>query len=251
MYCNNILKTLLCLCTVMFSFSLMAQDCGGLKPTWASASYKKELANSYLEVVVISGTDSEEMINRARAEIENRRKLTVGENEAWVKSEHFGEYWECYGNQKIGYFLYQTQSDLNRKKEKVSVTDEYPFSARVFVPGMAQIYKGSVGKGVGFIVGEVALISGVIVSECLRLDYKQKIAMTHNSTLKQQYANNANACNIARNVCIGGVAAVYLWNIIDGIVAKGKSYVLVDGQTLNFMPFATTDGGGIAMNFTF
>lgn len=251
MYCNNILKTLLCLCTVMFSFTLMAQDCGGLKPSWASASYKQTLDNSYLEVVVISGTNREDITNKARKEINNRRLLTVGENSAWVKSEHIAEYWECFGNQKIGYFLYQTQSNLNRKKENVVVTDKYPFSARVFVPGMAQIYKGSVGKGAGFIAGEVALIGGVIVSECLRLDYKQKINMTHNAALKQQYANNANACNIARNVCIGGVAAVYIWNIIDGIVAKGKPFVSVDGRTLSFMPFATTDGGGVAMNFTF
>jgi hypothetical protein len=243
--------TTMCFVTLLFPTSLLAQECGKNKPTWATPSYKRTLDNSYLEVVVVSGTDRDQIIEKSRKEITKRRQMTVGEDDAWVKSGHIAEYWECSGNQKTGYFLYQTRSKLNATPEKVVVTDKYPFSARVFVPGMAQIYKGSVGKGAGFIAGEVALIGGVIVSECLRLDYKQKINMTHNSALKQQYANNANACNIARNVCIGGVAAVYIWNIIDGIVAKGKPYVSVEGRTLSFMPFATTDGGGIAMNFTF
>ena len=100
-----------------------------------------------------------------------------------------------------------------------------------FVPGMAQIYKGSVGKGVGFISSEVALIGGVVATECLKQNYAKKISMTHDSRLKQRYAQNANICQITRNICIGGVAAVYVWNVIDGIVAKGKPYVSVDGKT--------------------
>lgn len=238
-------------CTLLFPTALKAQDCGGVKPTWATASYKRTLDNSYLEVVVASGSDEDVVREKARVEIEKRRKLTVGEQSAAVKSGHIAEYWECRSTGVTGYFLYQTRSSLMAKPEHVVATDRYPFSARVFVPGMAQIYKGSVGKGVGIIAGEVVLVGGVVVTECLRLNYAKKINMTHNSSLKNQYAYNANACNIARNVCIGGIAAVYIWNVIDGIVAKGKPYVSVDGKTLSFMPYATTEDVGLAVNFTF
>lgn len=120
-----------------------------------------------------------------------------------------------------------------------------------FVPGMAQIYKGSVGKGIGFIASEVALVGGIIATECLRLNYAKKINMTHNASLKNYYAQNANICQITRNVCIGGVAAVYVWNVIDGIVAKGKPQVSIDGKTLSFAPYATAEDAGLAVNFTF
>ena len=120
-----------------------------------------------------------------------------------------------------------------------------------FVPGMAQIYKGSVGKGVGFIASEVALIGGVVATECMRLNYAKKISMTNNASLKSRYAQNANICQITRNIWIGGVAAVYVWNVIDGIVAKGKPHVSIDGKTLSFMPYATTEDAGLAVNFTF
>lgn len=239
------------ICTLLFPTALKAQDCGGIKPTWATASYKRTLDNSYLEVVVASGSDEDVVREKARVEIEKRRKLTVGEQSAAVKSGHIAEYWECRSTGVTGYFLYQTRSSLMAKPEHVVATDRYPFSARVFVPGMAQIYKGSVGKGIGIIAGEVVLVGGVVVTECLRLNYAKKINMTHNSSLKNQYAYNANACNIARNVCIGGIAAVYIWNVIDGIVAKGKPYVSVDGKTLSFMPYATTEDVGLAVNFTF
>lgn len=243
--------TMCILCTLLFPCVVKAQDCGGEKPTWAAASYKRTLDNSYLEVVVASGQDEDEVREKARVEIEKRRRLTVGEQDAAIKSGHIAEYWECNTTNVTGYFLYQTRSSLMAKPEKVVATDKYPFSARVFVPGMAQIYKGSIGKGIGFIAGEVVLIGGVITTECLRLNYKQKINMTHNSVLKNRYARNANACAITRNICIGGIAAVYIWNVIDGIVARGKPFVSVDGKTLSFMPFATPEYGGLAMNFTF
>lgn len=246
-----IYTTMCIVCTLLFPTALKAQDCGGVKPTWATASYKRTLDNSYLEVVVASGSDEDVVREKARVEIEKRRKLTVGEQSAAVKSGHIAEYWECRSTGVTGYFLYQTRSSLMAKPEHVVATDRYPFSARVFVPGMAQIYKGSVGKGIGIIAGEVVLVGGVVVTECLRLNYAKKINMTHNSSLKNQYAYNANACNIARNVCIGGIAAVYIWNVIDGIVAKGKPYVSVDGKTLSFMPYATTEDVGLAVNFTF
>ncbi len=246
------LFTTMCLIsTLLFPLIVNAQECGGPKPTWANASYKRTLDNSYLEVVVITGDNADEIREKARVEIAERRRFTVGERDAWIKSGHIAEYWECGSLGITGYFLYQTRLNPTYSPEAVVATDKYPFSARVFVPGMAQIHKGSVGKGVGFIVGEVALIGGVITTECLRLNYSKKISMTHDSRLKNAYAHNANICMITRNVCIGGIAAVYVWNIIDGIVAKGKPYVSVDGKILSFSPYATPYEGGLALNLTF
>lgn len=130
------------------------------------------------------------------------------------------------------------QSQMNSRKKIIAMS---------FVPGMAQIKKGSVGKGIGFIASEVALVGGVVVTECLQRYYAQQIAMTHNSTLKQHYAQNANICNITRNVCIAGAATFYAWSLIDGIVAKGDKHIMIgDLAQIRFAPYADYESGGIA-----
>jgi len=249
---RGVLLTTMCLIgALLFPIDIYAQ-CGGKRPTWAVDGYHVELSNSYLEVIKIVGTDAEELSQQARQEGEENRRQAVGDKTAWVKSTRIGSpYYECTEKGMVGYFLYQTRKRPDLTPEPVLSTQKYPFSTRVFVPGMAQIHKGSLGKGIGFIAGEVVCIGGVVVAECLRQNYTAQIGMTHNARLKSQYAYNANVCNITRNVCIGGIAAVYVWNIIDGIVARGKPYVSFDGKMLSLAPFATYDGGGLAVNFTF
>lgn len=166
------------------------------------------------------------------------------------------EYMQREGSQYVVYVLCQVAQYGNVPALFTPFTQcnqlaKSQYIGHSFVPGLAQIKKGSVGKGTAFIVSEVVLVGGVVAAECLQRYYAQQISMTHNSTLKQRYAQNANICQITRNICIGGVAAVYVWNVIDGIVAKGKPHVSIDGKTLSFMPYATTEDAGLAVNFTF
>ncbi len=125
-----------------------------------------------------------------------------------------------------------------------------PYIGYAFVPGMAQIKKGSTAKGVCFITGEVVFVGGIVVSECLRQSYINKIGSTKNSQLRMQYTKNANACGIARNISIAGVAAVYVWNVIDGIVAKAPVVAWNDTQ-LKFAPYADFESAGLAVNVQF
>jgi hypothetical protein len=134
-------------------------------------------------------------------------------------------------------------------------TGEYPFSPRVFVPGMAQLYKGSKTKGVLFIVGEAALIGGIVASENLRASYASKINTAHNASDIRSYAGSADNWQNIRNGFIAGAAALYVWNVIDGCVAKGKKRVVILGDnTLKITPLITPYNGGVsgislALNF--
>ncbi len=143
--------------------------------------------------------------------------------------------------------IVETFDDYEMTKEKV----RYPFSARVFVPGYAQIYKGQIGKGVGFIVGEVAFIGGIVASECLRASYVSKMNGTHNLNQRQIYADNAHTCELSRNISIAGAAALYVWNILDGILAKGRPKVQIGEANLRFAPYAAPDASGVALSLTF
>lgn len=166
------------------------------------------------------------------------------------------EYIQRENNQYVVYVLCQVARYGNMPYHFTPFTQcsqlaKSQYIGHSFVPGLAQIKKGSVGKGTAFIASEVVLVGGVVAAECLQRYYTQLINMTHNSTIKQRCAQNANICQISRNVGIGCVAAVYVWNVIDGMVSKGKPQVSIDGKTLSFMPYTTYENTGIAVNFTF
>lgn len=149
--------------------------------------------------------------------------------------------------------------DLNTKKYddrafNLAVADynaqfsgRYPFSARVFVPGMAQIHKGSVAKGVIIIGAETACVGGIIATECLRSSYASKVNTTHNATHKRTYQNKASNCQNARNILIGAAVAVYAWNVIDGAVARGPRR----SPSMALGPCVVDDGMGLAMTIKF
>ena len=103
------------------------------------------------------------------------------------------------------------------------------------VPGWGQMYKGSYVKGGLVLGGCVALAGGIIFSESQRQAYISNISKTHDAAAKQIYANRANNFGIARNVCIGALAALYIYNIIDAIAAPGGKRIIVT-------PAASADG---------
>jgi len=243
------LLTAVCIICALSFFPPAIAQTDKLKPTWASENYHKVLENSYLEVAVIRGEqDLTKMRKMAQDEIERRRHGTVGvQGDIWMKAKLVAEYFDKDGT---GYFLYQTLKNPTYTPESVSSTDKYPFSARVFVPGWAQIYKGSYGKGAAFITGEVVLISGIVTSQFLYNHYKNRSGLSPAN--RKKFAQWANYSEITRNVCIGGAVALYVWNVIDGAVAKGRPH-LVDknGKTLSFCPYVSTNYTGIAFNFNF
>ncbi len=144
--------------------------------------------------------------------------------------------------------------DPDFEKKLREMNGEYNFSFRVFVPGMAQLHKGSTGKGLFFIIGEVALIGGVVACEGLRASYDSKINSTHNMGNRQDYISKADNMQNLRNGFIAGAAALYIWNVIDGVVAKGKKHVGVD-QRMTFAPYIAPQAGttvsGVSLTFHF
>ncbi|MCM1151957.1 MAG: hypothetical protein NC209_04870 [Alistipes sp.] len=149
------------------------------------------------------------------------------------------------------YLLVQTAKNPELTVESVDINGDYPFSARVFVPGMAQLHKGSTTKGILFIVGEVAAIGGIVAFEGLRASNQSKINSTHNATERQRYIDKADRMQNVRNGFIAGAVAIYAWNVIDGIVAKGKEHVVIGRAEMNFTPYASLESSGVMMNMKF
>ena len=244
-------------------FLLLTTNTYAQDPLW-KAGYFQELSNSYLETASGRAKTVEEARNKAASEIIRKRDLATGASatvvngqittsgELVVKSRILDEYVEHLSNgDYVVYILTQTAKHPDNPYEPVYVTDEYPFSARAFVPGMEQLHKGQKTKGVLFIAGEVACVGGIIVAESMRASYVNLLGSTHNVKILATYTDNANMWQNVRNICIGAAAAVYIWNIIDASATKGARYVKVGNTEMVFAPYASPNQFGLALNINF
>ena len=125
------------------------------------------------------------------------------------------------------------------------------------VPGWGQFHKGANLKGGLILGGSAALAVGIVYTETMRKDYYNKIVKTHNVMEKRIYKTRSDNFAMGRNVCIGALGALYVYNLIDAIVAPGARYVKIqkvnrDGVTYAVAPTMTTTGDpAMAMSITF
>lgn len=253
--------------TLLFLMEVQCAFAQQQKPEWTNGFFE-ESSISYLEVVSGMGYEVADARKKAVNQIIERRSLATGSDnkviingndvrvershDLIVKSRIIDEYHERIGTgQYKVYLLVQTVKNPTYSFDNVRITDHYPLSPRVFVPGMAQIYKGSTAKGVSFIVGELVFAGGIILGESFRISNVNLINSTHNESLRYTYTQKANNWALVRNVSIAGAVAVYVWNVIDGIVAKGDKTVLLGSAKINASPYIDSDNFGLALNINF
>lgn len=117
------------------------------------------------------------------------------------------------------------------------------------VPGWGQLYKGSNLKGGLILGGTVALIGGIIFTENQRTDYANKILKTHDAAIKKSYATKQDHFATGRNICVGALAALYVYNLVDAIVAPGARRIVVkkghNGRSYAFLPSFSEEGSPV------
>ncbi len=134
------------------------------------------------------------------------------------------------------------------------LTDKYGvngFWRSAIVPGWGQFHKHHYLKGGLILGGCVALAGGIVFTEVTRSDYAKKIKTTHDVKAKQEYVNRMNHFALARNICIGATAALYVYNLIDAIAMPGARYIKIkkqdkNGRLYSFAPSVTNEGMPIA-----
>ena len=120
--------------------------------------------------------------------------------------------------------------EVNKRAEKFEplipqYSDNYGMVAgwrSAVAPGWGQFYKKKTGKGVFFLTTEVVAISGIVFCEMKRSDNMRKSKETTNLTIIREYRSRADDWELIRNATIGVAAGVYVWNILDAALAKGK-----------------------------
>lgn len=261
------IRTFLCIAGILSCLVLTGQNAvPSSAPAWAKG-YFEELSNSYIEVVSASGYDLKSAREAAAQEAISRRSLASGTqanvsiaqgevnvlsgHDLIVKARIIDEYVQHdAGGYKV-WLLVQTAKNPVLEYEPVKVSDEYSFSARAFVPGMAQFAKGSSVKGALFLGGEIACVGGIIAGRILSEQYYNKGLESKDASLRSQYENLANTCRTVEYISIAGAVAVYIWNVIDGITAKGKKHVVTGNAALTAVPYTGPTGPGVGVALTY
>ena len=126
--------------------------------------------------------------------------------------------------------LYAVALCSNPLFDDISVSERYGVRGlwrSAIVPGWGQMYKGSYAKGGIIMGGTIGMIAGVIVSNSFLRDYSIKAGHATSTSAVKQYQANINNATLSRNLFIGGLAALYLYNLVDAIVAPGAKRIIV------------------------
>lgn len=241
------MKKIFALLLAVLLTPLMARcpDPVGPKPLWAN-NLPKDTEFSYFRAVYAEAPTLEEVRRQAKGEVFRGQGTRTGEQVKILDTEEFGSFksdndlevkydvvCEHHYRRSDGMYNYWVLVQIARNPTYPlpQVPPEYfrnleskdAVGLKPFIPGAAQIYKGSNVKGALFIVSEIALIGGIVTTEVLRSSAASKMKTTQNATQWKSHRDKADNMQNARNILIAGAGAIYVWNIIDGFVAKGPS----------------------------
>lgn len=211
------------------------------------------------EISVVSSSDQQNSVVNEAIEKQYSYKYKIDSDEISIIFRKIDEYWELEtGNNGEPMYRYYSLYAIARKHENVSFdevrfTYKYGFDAlwrSVLVPGYGQIYKGSTAKGVSILGGEVALISGIILTENTRSSYRRKAKETYDVSKIRSYTDKADNYETARNICIGGAVALYIYNVIDAVASNGRKRTITK-RRLNLNPAFSRGQSGVSLSYTF
>ncbi len=155
------------------------------------------------------------------------------------------EYWERDDDGKIHLKTLYMRSQIDKEPvfDKVKVTSMYGANGlwrSAIVPGWGQLYKGDQLKGGLVLGGTAVLVGGIVATETIRSDYARKINESHNVDERKLFAKRIDQFSTTRNICIGALGALYVYNIVDAIVAPGAKRIVVKKK----------DGGALKMDYS-
>jgi hypothetical protein len=198
--------------------------------------------------------NAEQEVYVARMNAVGRRIVEDGPDDIRVRYRCVGEHYE---SRRDSYHLWQLVQIAKRPdselepipQSELSKLEKNTVGLKPFVPGMAQIHRGYNTSGVLFITGVSTLSVGIVATEVLRADNNAKVGTTFNTAQRQQYINNAETFQNARNILIAAAGAVYLWNVIDGYVGGKSGQSQVSDSDFRIAPYADLRSCGFMLSF--
>ena len=160
-----------------------------------------------------------------------------------------------------GFGLHQlyavSECNVQPQFDNFRLTDNYGIKPLFLsiIPGLGQIYKGQNAKGYAILGAEALLLTGGVysVTEVGRYNRLAK----KNPEVYDSYQSNATTYRQIRNACFIAGGTLYIYNLIDAAISKGKRRVVVERQNntgagFAFLPVISECGGiGVGMSVKF
>ena len=223
-------------------FNSLIQDAGFEKGVSVKTDYKTEEEE---HSSVINGKSND--IATSHFSIQS----TIKGKDAEVQGVKIDEYWELSNDGKYHLWTLYARSEMDQTPyfDNVEKTTHYGMTGlwrSAIVPGWGQLYKGSTLKGSLILSGTAVLIGATVYMDCMRADYANKILKTHLAENKRAYATRRNNFATGRNICIGAIGALYVYNLVDAIVSPGARRILVhkldDSKKYSVLPTLSPEG---------
>jgi hypothetical protein len=135
------------------------------------------------------------------------------------------EYYEYVRGRYLLWELYEVSPGAKFNAVIPEYTTHYGGSAlwrSMIIPGWGQFHKKKTGKGILFLTTEIAAVGGLAFCEIRRADNWRKSSETTDVNITKEYRNRADSWELRRNIFVGAAAGMYLWNVLDAALAKGK-----------------------------
>lgn len=169
-----------------------------------------------------------------------------------ITSRRIDEYWKTVQRGNIKVLDYHALYAIERNNHiadfsNISTISSYGAAGlwrSAIMPGWGQMYKGSYIKGGLVMGGFVAGIAGIVFTETRRQAYISKTGKYQGIDAKRFYIDKAKNMETGRNICIGAAAAIYVYSLIDAIVAPGARRIIVT-------PAVNGDNYGVSANIQF
>lgn len=185
--------------------------------------------------------ENESITSNKRTDIINHRVYSHGAP-VQLQCRLVDAYWEKKDPKLYTCYLLYQVADPKSPSEFENVALKTSYGAHglysVLVPGASQFYKGSYVKGGCILGGSALLAGGIIWTHSSMNSYYNLENSTHNSQSKQIYHTKAQNYMIGRNVLIGALGALYVYNVIDAFVAPGARRVVRTGGHMTQFSFA-------------
>ena len=121
---------------------------------------------------------------------------------------------------------------------------------RSILPGWGQYYKKQYAKGSLFLVAEAGGIAAVCIFQNRYRSDLRKMQETPVLDLQVEYNKRANDALLYRNISIGAVAAVWIWNILDAMLTDGPPRYVTDKIEFTVSSVSLNDiGVGLSYKF--
>ncbi len=197
--------------------------------------------------VTVSGSQIENVLFKSHNDNVNESINSEYRYEFELNSVHIAfkavdKYWEKTKNGYECKVLYEVAyNPWSINYEPVEYSSKYGargFWRSALIPGWGQMYKRSFAKGTSILVIEATAITAAIVYDGKYSSYIRKSKVTSDANAIKFYRNKANNAKNIRNGLIVGASAIYIYNLVDAIAAKGKlRYVKNKNNSLAFAPY--------------